>query len=596
MKKKFKKMLAMLIAAMLVLSACGEQEVPSDDHTPELPTAPELLTITVALGDAQDSLLPTYSTADGGETILLHLYENLMRWEDDGNGYATLVPGQAESYTVETDYLGNATYTFTLRGDIVWSDGQPVTAYQFVAAWQRLADPAYASPHSALVDCIAGYSDVQSTGDASLLQVSSPDARTFVVTLSGNVPYFLDVVCAGAYTMPIRTYLPGNQDAQFVTNGAYALAEFTSEMVTLVKRESYYDSANVSVDEITFVPATDFATDYAKLLNGVTAFAENLPGSVLKELAKDESWTSEPITSTYALILNTLQPPFDNADVRAAFRLAVDEQAVLNALGGYTSRPATGLIPYGVTDRGAVETAEEEAEDTKLPDPNAPVTEKEELATYFDFRAHGEEIVTMDISAGYDLDCTWARTLLAGAGYIGGSGFPEVEYIYVDSEENRIVAESLRAAWQEVLGVTVTLRALTAEEYELMLSPIVDEKGQEIAPAAFFIAATEITADYNDAYAFLERWRSGSAENVGRYSSAAFDILLGAADVAASTESYDAYLHDAEAILLKEAAVIPVFYRGGSYALADNFEGLYRAPNGIYFFSHVTKIATADTE
>lgn len=598
MKNRFKKMLTMLIALLMVLSACGTQEVPDDDNTPEPPTEPQSLTITVALGDAQDTLLPTYSTADGGETILLHLYENLMRWEDDGNGYATLVPGQAESYTVETDYLGNATYTFNLRDDIVWSDGQPVTAYQFVAAWQRLADPAYASPHSELVKCIAGYSDVQSTGDASLLAVSSPDAQTFVVKLSGNVPYFLDVVCAGAYTMPIRTYLPGNQDAQFVTNGAYALAEFTSEMVRLVKREDYYDSANVSLDEICFVPASDSATDYEKLLGGVTAFSENLPTSVLQELASDENWTSEPVTSTYALIINTLQPPFDNADVRAAFRLAVDEQAILNALGDYTSRPATGLIPYGVTDRGAVDTEEEkeQTEEARLPDPNAPVSEKEGLVTYYDFRAHGEEIVTLDISVGYDLDCTWARTLLADAGYDGGAGFPEVEYIYVDSQENRVVAESLRAAWREVLGVTVTLRALTAEEYELMLRPAVDDRGKEIAPAAFYIAATEITADYNDAYAFLARWHSESSENVGKYSSAAFDILLEATEVAATPESYDAYLHDAEAVLMEESPVIPVFYRGGSYAISEKLEGLYRAPNGVYFFNHVTRVDTGDAE
>ena len=596
MKYRFKKMMVMLIAALLVLCACDAQNVP--DVPQDQTAVDQRLTITVALGDPQDTLVPTYSTADGGETILLHLYENLMRWEDDGNGYATLVPGQAQSYTVETDYLGNATYTFTLRNDIVWSDGQPVTSYQFAAAWQRLADPAYASPHSELISCVAGYSDVQATGDATLLAVSTPDAHTLVVKLNGNVPYFLDVVCAGAYTMPIRTYLPGNQDAQFVTNGAYALAEFTSETVKLVKREDYYDSANISVDEIVFVPTTDSAADYEKLLGGEVAFSENLPDSVLQELASNENWIPEPVTATYMLIINTLQTPFDNADVRAAFRLAVDEQAVLNALGDFSHRPATGLVPYGVRDRGATGTDDEEqTEDTRLPDPNAPMQEKEETATYFDFRAHGEEIVTLDISVGYDLDCTWARTLLTGAGYAGGNGFPEVEYIYVDTRENRLVAECLRSAWQEVLGVTVNLRALTAEEYEQMLRPTVDEtSGEEVAPAAFQIAASEITVAYNDAYAFLERWYSESAENVGRYSSAAFDILMRAADVAAAPESYDAYLHDAEAILMEEAPVIPVFYRGGTYALGENFEGLYRAPNGVYFFNHVTRNDAGNAE
>ena len=140
---------------------------------------------------------------------------------------------------METDFAGNATYTFTLRNDIVWSDGQNVTAYQFVAAWQRLADPAYESPHHELMRCIAGYEEVRATGDNSLLAVSAPDSRTFVVTLNGNAPYFLEVVCASAYTMPIRTYLPENSENQFITNGAYTVSEFSSQAVVLTKSTKY---------------------------------------------------------------------------------------------------------------------------------------------------------------------------------------------------------------------------------------------------------------------------------------------------------------------------------------------------------------------
>ena len=186
MKKNFRRLAAMLIAAMLLLSGCTQPKDPSEENNTAVP-----LSLTIAAGGAQDTLEPAYNTADGGETILFHLYENLMRWENDGRGYATLAPGQAASYTVETDYAGNSTYTFTLRSDIVWSDGQNVTAYQFVAAWQRLADPAYASPHHALMSCISGYDEVRTSGDSSLLAVSAPDAHTFVVTLNGSATYFL---------------------------------------------------------------------------------------------------------------------------------------------------------------------------------------------------------------------------------------------------------------------------------------------------------------------------------------------------------------------------------------------------------------------
>lgn len=592
MKERFKKLTALLLVVLLLLCACGEQEELPEEQGGE---QAQPLTITIALGGAQDTLEPTYSTADGGETILYHLYENLMRWEDDGNGFAVLAPGQAESYTVETDYAGNATYTFTLRNDIVWSDGQNVTSYQFAAAWQRLADPAYDSPHREMMSCIAGYDEVQTTGDPSLLKVSTPDARTLVVTLNGSVPHFLTVVCAGAYTMPIRTYLPGNSSDQIVTNGAYTVAEFSQQLVKLVKNDKYYDCANVSVEEIRFAPATGSEADYTGLVEGKLDFVCTLPTSALQELAASENWLPEPVTSTYGIMLNTLAAPFDNADVRKAFRLAVDEQAIVDALADFTSRPAVGLIPYGVSDYGAAPVEEEQTEQEQIPDPNAPAPE-DRTPVWYDFRAHGSQIITLEVGDDYEIDCTWARTLLAGAGYAGGSGFPEVEYIYVDTPENRVVAEALQSCWQTVLGVTVTLRALTAEEYAQMLHPTCEEtEGEEesVLPA-FQIAAAEFIASYDDPYELLSRWHSESAENFGGYTSVAFDILMNAAAAAETPESYDAYLHDAEAILIEDAPVIPVFYRGGSCALADGLEGLYRAPNGIFFFSKLTN--TVETQ
>lgn len=591
MKNSFKKVAAMLLTAILLLSGCTEQPpVAGDNETNEVP-----LSLTVAMGSEQDTLAAAYSTAEGGDTILCHIYENLMRWEDDGYGYAILAPGQAADYTVETDYAGNATYTFTLRDDIVWSDGQSVTAYQFAAAWQRLADPAYDSPHHALMSCIAGYDEVRSLGDSSLLAVSAPDARTFVVTLNGSAPYFLEVVCASAYTMPIRTYLPDNTEDQFITNGAYTVSEFSTQVVELVKSETYYNAAAVTVDTLRFVPTADSTADYEKLLNGQLDFTVELPNSALEALAENEFWTPEPVTATYGLVLNTLHPPFDNADIRTAFRLVIDEQAIIDALGSHVFRPATGLVPYGISDHGTSDTQAEvdaQSEEDSNPDPNAPPAKPElKLPTYWDFRAHSAEIVTMALSSDYAADCEQARALLESAGYANGRGFPTVEYIYVDTPENKLVAEQLRSMWKDRLGVTVTLRALTAEEYSLLLQPTVDaESGEVTAPPAFQIAAAEFTAAYNDAGAILSLLYSESPANCTGYASPALDILLNAAAAAVAPESYDAYLHDAEAIIMEDSPVIPVFYRGGSYALSDGLKGLYRAPNGVYFFANITGI------
>lgn len=579
MKRAIRMFLAVLSASLVLLTACGEQ-TPPPDETPKQ----EAFTLTVALGETPGDLDPARCTTEGGETILLHLYENLMRWEDNGTGYAVLAPGQAESYTVETDYLGNATYTFTLRDDIYWSDGQNVTAHHFVSAWQRLANPGHAFPHSSLVSCIKGYDTVQNGGDVSLLGVTAVDNRTLVVQLNGNPPEFLYEVCAGAYTVPVRAYLTDNAPITSVTNGAYTIAaptESSEAAVLLTKSSTYYDAANVTVDQLRIIPSDGRDTDYAKFLQGSAAFAADLPAAALDSLAENANWIPEPVTSTYGIVFNTQAFPFDSLDVRSAFRLVIDEQAIVDALNDLTLRPAIGPVPYGVADYGVC-AAEKAQENDQATSNKPPIVH---TGANRDFRAHSEEIVTLNISRDYATDCEEARLLLVSAGYPDGRGFPQVEYLYIDTPENNAVAAVLQATWKQELGVTVTLRAVTAEEYAQLLIPGVQD---EAAGPAYMIAAAEFTAtDRYDIADFLSRWRSGDAKNSSGYSSAAFDILLRAAEAAAAPETYDAYLHDAEAILLEDAPVVALFYRGGSYVLADGLAGLYRLPNGVYFFSRV---------
>lgn len=594
MHKTYKTLLAALLSLAMLLSACGQPNT-NGGQSPDGETEEDAFSVTVCATAAQDTLDPARSTASGGETILYHLFENLMRWEDDGKGYAVPVPGQAESYTVETDYAGNATYTFTLRVDILWSDGQAVTADDFVTAWRRLADPANDLPHRELLSVVAGYDQVQETGDSTLLSVSASDARTFVVTLNGSCAYFLEEICASAYTMPVRQDLLqdsrwGSSASATVTNGAYTPSLFTADLVTLARSETYYDAIHVKPDILHFVTATDRETDYGRFLNGEIDLITDLPVSVLQELADTGSWLPEAVTTTYGVLLNTQQPPFDNPDIRQAFLLVVDTQAVVEALGDLTSQAAAGLVPYGVTDFGQRAVEEEPEEESALPDPNAEPT-PEEPEAYWDFRAHSQELVTLPAADDYASDCLRAQALMAQAGYAGGGGFPVVEYLYVESDMGRAIARCLQSMWQEQLGVTVTVRGVSQEEYDAALYPAQEqeegaEAGEEVLPS-FQMAGMTFSAAYNDAEAFLSRWHSLSGENLSGYQSSAFDILLDSAQAAVSPEARDAYLHDAEAILLADAPVIPVCYLGSSYQLAQGLTGLYRGPDGVYFLSSV---------
>lgn len=599
MRKKYQSLLCALLA--LLLCACGE--APSDGEAPGESVPPQADVLTVRASEALTSLDPASVTARGGETILYHLYENLLRWEDGGDGWAVLAKGQAEDYTLETDYAGNATYTFTLREDAVWSDGTAVKAEDFVFAWQRLADPANNLPHRALLAEIAGYAEVQETGDPSLLAVSAPDSRTLTVKLQGSPAYFLEEICAGSYTMPLRQDVPFYANP-VVTNGPYTLSGFTRELVSLKRSGTYYQSGAKGPSELRFAAIEDSVSDYAALQSGETALAVDLPQEALQALADSGVWTPEPVTGTCAVALNTRKAPFDNGSVRLAFHLAIDRQAVVDALGGLTVRPAPGVVPYGVSDYSSNRPAvEAPTEDDAPADPMAEPAPEKPNPTCWDFRTHSLEVVTAEHTHDYETDCLYAQALLAQAGYPNGNGFPEVEYLYPAGQENgRVLAELLQSMWKDALGVSVTLRGVTQEEYDNALLPVLPEEtgnasetGEPPLPIApFQMAAYDLSPAYSDAEALLRQWYSTSEDNFSGYASDAFDILLDSARASISPDVRDACLHDAEAILLDASPVIPLFCRGGSYQLAGGLTGLYRAPDGVFFLQNIRVGAAAN--
>lgn len=588
-----------LLLALLLIACCACGKAPEEEPPTPVEEDPEPYTLTVRVGAEQPTLDPAAVTAQGGETVLFHLFENLMRWADGGDGWAVLAQGQAEGYAVETDYAGNATYTFTLREDAFWSDGKAVSAGDFVYAWRRLADPAGGSPHRELMAAVAGFDAVQETGDVSLLAVSAPDEKTFAVTLNGSPAYFLAELCAGAYTMPQREDLSdGDRAEAAVTNGAYSVSSRGGKELLLVKNESYYAPSAQGPEFIAFSPVEGSEADFAALSAGEAGLVVDLPQEELAALAESGLWTPEPVCETYGVLLNTQRPPFDDANVRLAFRLAVDRQAVAEALGDAAVRPAPGLIPYGVAGYAERPVQEHvEPEESVLPDPNAAPAPAEPDPTYQDFRAHAAEVLTLDSQPDYEADCRYAQALMAQAGYAGGGGFPVVEYLYMESAQGRAVALALQGMWKEQLGVTVTVRGVGQEEYDAALAPVQPDGAQaggegEIPiprTGPFTMAAQGFSPAYSDAMPMLECWHSQSGANVTGYASSAFDILVDAARAAVSPDARDAYFHDAEAILLEDAPVIPVICQGGSFRLAEGYTGLYRAPDGVFFLADVVR-------
>ena len=195
MKQFVKRLTALLLSAALCavpLSGCAQDGAG--------------MALSVCVGNAPESLDPIYAEDTSGQTVLAHLYENLMRVTADSTGKTSVIPGIAKSVDQEEETKEGAisvTYTFRLRS-ARWSDGQPVTAGDFVYAWQRLADPARGSRYADLLSVVSGYREARASGDMSLLKVTAKNDNTLVVVLNGHYDWFIKEVCTSPATMPLR--------------------------------------------------------------------------------------------------------------------------------------------------------------------------------------------------------------------------------------------------------------------------------------------------------------------------------------------------------------------------------------------------------
>ena len=541
--KAIKRITALALCALMLLgllSGCGEKK-----------QGDEKFVLNVSVCNVIDSLDPAMNTDTDADSVFYALYENLMRESDDGSGEVTLTNGMAKEYTEETNYDGSVTYRFTLRSTARWSDGEKVTADDFVYAWQRLADPATDSPNHALMSVVAGYDEVRETGDKTKLQVSAEDESTFVVTLSAPCAYFIEGICTSVATMPLRRDLAEStkfDTVNVVSNGAYCVSGWSkSSELTATRNEEYYESRLVGPDTLRFVFAQDSRQAWQLYENGEIDYIAHLPDEVIEELSQQDGWSARAILATACVLYNNETDLFSNEHIRKAFDLAID-RAAATAAGGAENSPATGLVPYGIPDSG-------ETED--------------------DFRTTGGEVCAID-EEGMSARATQAQEELTYAGYYSTSMFPPVELLYVTGTENDAVASALQNMWSTTLGVNVMLRGVTQAEYNTRM-----EAGN------YELALQKVTALYDDAMGFLDRWCSEDEQNLISYENGTYDVLMGVARASEDPVARTAFLHDAETMLLGETALSPVYFDGTAHMLRDTLRGVYTDGFGNSYFAGV---------
>ena len=576
---KMKKILSLALVAVFAVTmfaGCGKSETPKTETgaSAEAETAGEteegtLENISVNIASEPQSIDPALNSAVDGAMMINHMFEGLMKWEDSGtevsgtDGTATaaqLTYGQAESYEKVVNDDGTVTYTFKLRDDIKWSDGQPVTAGDFEYAWRRLVTPDTAADYNYMLDCVVNANEIMDgKKDPSELAVSAPDDKTFVVTITNDLPYFTEL-CAFPAMMPVRQdMIEKGKDqwtfdtATYVSNGAYKMKEWThNSAIVIEKNENYYDIANLGPQTITFKLMDDANAMLSGFNSGELQFIENVPQAEITNLIASGDMKIVDYIGTYYVCFQTQKAPFDNPKVREAFTLAVDRTHIVQNVTQSGQVEANGFVPAGVYDA--------------------------EGSTGDDFRTVGGGYYK-ETDADYEANCEEARELLAEAGYPNGEGFPVVEYLYNTDDAHKAVAEALQNMWEKELGVTVTLNN---QEWAAFLQTRKD--------GDYSIARNGWIADYNDPMSFLDMWITGGGNNDAQYANADYDELIQKAKATDDVAERMKYMHEAEDMIIGEDyALCPLYFYTQKYMLADGIKGMYYTPLGYFFFGYTHK-------
>lgn len=600
--KKILSLLLVLVMMLGVFAACGNGgEDPVEESTdPSAPvessdpvtTAWDGKEIAVCVASEPETIDPALNTSVDGAIYIQHFFEGLIKWVDSGTAItetcnaASLEGGSAESWDKVVNDDGTVTYTFKMREASTWSDGEPVTAHDFVYTWQRLATPETAADYTYMIDMVAGYSEVyngvgtgvfedvedEETGevsqkevmeyaDPSTLGIVATDDYTLEITLSYDCPYFLEI-CAFPATFPVRKDVieaSGDQwtfdPTTYISNGPYKMSEWVhNSYIKAVPNEHYYGVDALGPETITFQLMDDHNAMYSAFTSNTLNFIEEVPEDEISTLLASGELTIVDYIGTYYVCFQTELEPFNDARVRKAFSLAIDRNYIVEKVTKTGQVPATGFVPAGIYDA--------------------------EGSTGDDFRTVGGDYYST-AADDYEANCEEARQLLADAGYPNGEGFPVVEYLYNTSDSHKAVGEALQNMWKEVLGVEVTLNN---QEWGVFL--------QTRKEGDYQIARNGWIADYNDPCSFLDMWYTDGGNNDAQYSNPAYDALIDAAKATADPKERMDYFHQAEDILMGDDSVhAAIYFYTQKYMLTDGIDGMFYTPLGYFFFGYTTPAA-----
>jgi oligopeptide transport system substrate-binding protein len=518
-------MMKLLVSILAVAAAIGSAVAaplpPITSRNLDEATKNKILLITE--GTEPRTLDPQSAQGVTEHHIIMGLIEGLVGC--DPNDQSKEVPGMADRWEHNEDY---SIWTFHIGENRKWSNGDPVTAQDFVFSYKRILTPAFGAPYVESLFTLKSAQDYfeEKIKDFDQVGVKAIDDHTLRLDLVGPTPYLLSLLQHDSwYPVNPKTILkfgsisdrdtkwtsPGN----FVGNGPFKLKTWRpNDVIEMDRNPQYWDAATVKLNGINFYSIENQSTQDRAFQAGQLHKTNEIPLDKVPyyRLKRPEYLRIDPYEGTYFYRINVERKPLDNPKIRMALNLSVDREAIVKNITRENQQPATGFTPPGMGDYKAL------------------------------------KVIT------YDPDK--ARRLLAEAGYPDGKGFPKFNILINTSEAHRAIAEAIQQMWKEELNIDV---GIENQEWKVYLDTL-NNFNYDISRSAWI-------GDYMDPVTFLEMWRTGNGNNNTHWSDPRYDELLRKASVTGDPAARFDLLRQAEELFLSEPPVVLVYWYTRGYLM-----------------------------
>lgn len=551
--------LALSLLLSVSLAACSGEESSttdgSEDEGKKEETASGEKVLNFTNPEAIPSMDPSLATDESSFIYLAATTEGLYRLDEETQPS----DGIATEHKVSEDGL---TWTFTLREDAVWSNGDPVTAHDFVYAWQRAVNPDTGSEYGPyMMNGVIKNATAVSTGEAPVeeLGVKADGDYKLVVELENPTPYFETLTTFGTF-LPLNQAFVEEKGEDFATNsdnllsnGPYKITNWnsTSNSWELVKNEDYWDAETVNMDKLTFQVVKDPQTALALYEEG-TVQRIDLTSDLVDQFAADDDYNVSADTFVYFLKFNqTTTEALANKNIRAAISRAFDKEALVNEILNNGSIAANGLVPKDFT----------------------PMPETGE-----DFREVSGDLVTSDIEAAKEF---WAKGLEEL-----GTDSVELEFLADDDETTKTLIQYVANQLSTNLeGLKINVKQVPKEQ-RLDLDTKMD----------YELQLTRWGPDFLDPFTYMNLFITDGGNNMTGYSSEAYDKLVTETATTYATDNVARYKNflEAEKLLFEDAVIAPVYQASRAQLISPTVEGVFVNPFGATYEYKWTDVGTAE--